>query len=278
MHAACVGGAPLADHGEGPVWDPVQRRLLWVDMTGGFLHALDPASGVVSTRSFSEEVCAAGPCGDGRLLLALGKRIVWAHGEGEPETICPVEPDTPGNRCNDGKLDPAGRFWIGTMSRDAAAGAGSLYRLDGDRLNRIIGDLTISNGLGWSGDERTFFFIDSPCREVWAFDFDPRTSAISNRRTVVKVPEDLGMPDGLWVASDDTLWVAHWGAGCVCRWDPRGGNLLQRVDTGCPHTSSCCLAPGGTLYITTSRLGLDDRALAASPDSGALFQRPGMAG
>jgi len=268
-------GTPVSAHGEGPVWEPFRQRLLWVDLTGKRLHALDPASGLVESRSFSEEVCAAGPHADGRLLVALGKRLVWAGDEGEPETICSVEADIPSNRCNDGKLDPAGRFWIGTMSSDGSGiGAGSLYRLDGDRLNRILGDLTISNGMGWSRDQRTFFFIDSPRKEVWAFDFEPDTSAISNRRTVVRVPEDLGVPDGLWVAPDDTLWVAHWGAACVCRWDPRNGALLQRVDTGCPHTSSCCLAPDGTLYITTSRLGLNEAALEASPDSGALFYLP----
>jgi sugar lactone lactonase YvrE len=239
------------------------------------LHALDPASGVVESRSFSGEVCAVGPHADGRLLVALGKRLVWARDGEEPQTICAVEADIPSNRCNDGKLDPAGRFWIGTMSRDGSGtGAGSLYRLDGDNLNRILGDLTISNGMGWSRDQRTFFFIDSPRKEVWAFDYEPRTSAISHRRTVVRVPEDFGVPDGLWVAPDDTLWVAHWGAACVCRWDPRNNALLQRVDTGCPHTSSCCLAPDGTLYITTSRLGLDEAALEASPDSGALFYLP----
>jgi sugar lactone lactonase YvrE len=88
------------------------------------------------------------------------------------------------------------------------------------------------------------------------------------------VAEELGIPDGMCVAPDDTIWVAHWGAGCVCRWDPSTGDLLEQINTGCPHTTSCCLAPDGTLFITTSRLGLDESALASAPLSGGLFIYP----
>jgi len=128
--------------------------------------------------------------------------------------------------------------------------------------------------MDWSRNRRTMYFIDSPTREVWAFDFDPSDSSITNRRTVVAVPESFGVPDGMCVAPDDTLWVAHWGAGCVCRWDPANGRLLEKIFTGCPHTSSCCLAPDGSLFITTSRRGLTAAALDAAPQSGGLFLHP----
>jgi sugar lactone lactonase YvrE len=263
-----------AAHGEGPVWDSARNRLLWVDLTGGKLHSYEPATGAVGTRAFDEPVCAAAPHTDGRLLVAFAKRMAWIDWDSGAvlQTVCTIEPGMPGNRANDGKLDPAGRFWIGTMSNDGSvAGAGALYRLDAGGLTKVLPNLAIANGLGWSADHRTMFFIDSPQREVWAFDFDPADSSISNKRTVVAVPEELGFPDGMCVAPDGTLWVAHWGAGCVCHWDPSDGSLLGKVGTGCPHTSSCCLAPDGTLFITTSRLGLDEAALAAAPDSGALF-------
>lgn len=267
----------VAAHGEGPVWDEASNRLFWVDLTAGRLHALDPANGAVETRDFLEPVCAVAPVADGRLLVAFAKRIAWVDRVSGKftSTVCEVEPQMPGNRCNDGKLDPAGRFWIGTMSNDGSVpGAGALYRLEGDRLVQVLDGLTIANGMGWTADTRTMFFIDSPTREVWAFDFDPADSSIANRRTVVHVPDELGFPDGMCVAPDNTIWVAHWGAGCVCRWDPRTGVMLEQVITGCPHTSSCCLGPDGTLYITTSRLGLDEPALAAAPLSGRLFCRP----
>jgi sugar lactone lactonase YvrE len=264
-----------AAHGEGPVWDMAHDRLLWVDLTGCKLQAFCPQTGAVESRMFPEPVCAAAPHADGRLLVAFAKRLAWVDWDSGQitETICPVEPDLAGNRSNDGKLDPWGRFWIGTMSQGGSvADAGALYRLDGNQLTRVLDSLTIANGMGWTSDGRTMFFIDSPVREVWAFDFDPADSSIANRRTVVRVPADLGVPDGMCVAADGTLWVAHWGAGCVCRWDPVSGRLLGKVLTGCPHTSSCCLGPDGGLYITTSRLGLNDAALAAAPHSGGLFQ------
>lgn len=263
-----------AAHGEGPVWDAPNHRLLWVDLTSCQLHTLNPMTGAVETRTFAEPVCAAAPHADGWLLVAFAKRLAWVDWDSGAvvESICDVEPALPGNRSNDGKLDPSGRFWIGTMSNDGSvAGAGALYRLDGNRLTPVLDGLTIANGMGWSADRRTMFFIDSHAREVWAFDFDPRDSSIANRRTVVRVPEELGLPDGMCVAPDDTLWVAHWGAGCVCRWDPASGRLLDKIGTGCPHTSSCCLGPDGSLYVTTSRLGLNDAALAAAPHSGGLF-------
>jgi sugar lactone lactonase YvrE len=249
--------------------------LFWVDLTGGKLHAFDPTDGTVETRDFAEPVCAVAPFADRRLLVAFAKRIAWVDWSSGSVTanVCEVEPQKPSNRCNDGKLDPAGRFWIGTMSADGSVPEGALYRLDGERLVPVLEGLTIANGMGWTADARTMFFIDSPTREVWAFDFDPADSSISNRRTVVRVAEGLGLPDGMCVAADDTIWVAHWGLGCVCRWDPRTGVLLGRIATDCPHTSSCCLGPNGALYITTSRLGLDEQAFASAPMSGQLFRQ-----
>jgi sugar lactone lactonase YvrE len=273
-----------AAHGEGPVWDANRHRLFWVDLTGQRLLALDPENGSVELVDFPEPVCAVAPWNDGRLLVAFAKRLAWIDwpGGGRVEEIVAVEPAMPGNRCNDGKRDPAGRFWIGTMSHDGSvAGAGALYRLENDgTLARILDGLTIANGMGWSPDTRTMYFIDSPTREVWAFDFDSHDSAISRRRTIIRVPEDLGLPDGMTVDEGGRLWVAHWGAGCVCQWDPVTGDCLATVSTGCPHTSSCAF--GGRelkdLYITTSRLALDEAALAAAPQSGGLFRHSLLCG
>ena len=220
MSRAEIVSAPVSAHGEGPIWDSFHRRLFWVDMMGRQLHALDPASGAVESKSFPDLVCAIAPTGSARLQVAFAKELAWVDWpSGAPTPIVAVEPDLPGNRCNDGKRDPAGRFWIGTMSRSGeGVGAGALYRLENDgTLTRVLSGLTIANGMTWSPDQRTMYFIDSPTREVWAFDFDPADSAISNRRTVVRVPESLGWPDGITIDDKGNLWVAHWGAGCVCR-------------------------------------------------------------
>ncbi|MCX7868638.1 MAG: SMP-30/gluconolactonase/LRE family protein, partial [Terrimicrobiaceae bacterium] len=261
--------------GEGPDWDAGSGRLYWVDILAGTLHFLDSDWRTRGALEFGEPLCAVSPEQEGGLLLAaFAKRLaILDPSSGKITQLAEVEPQLPHNRCNDGKRDPAGRFWIGTMSTRGENGAGALYRWDpaSRSLDRILEGLTISNGLDWSSSQRTMFFTDSPAREVWAFDFDPATSAISNRRTVVRVPPELGVPDGLCVAEDDTLWVAHWGAGCVCRWDPANGHLIEKVLTGCPHTTSCCLGPDGRLFITTARAGLDAEALARAPLSGAVF-------
>ena len=243
-------------------------------MMGRKINSFDPVTGGVVSHPFEELPCVVVPEGNGRHLVAFAKRLASVDLQTRDiREIVPVEPNLPANRCNDGKQDPAGRFWIGTMSNDGSVeGAGSLYRLDGGKLTRVLDNLTIANGMGWSRDSKTMYFIDSPTREIWAFDFDSSDSSIRNRRTVVRVPDGLGVPDGMEVGRDDTLWVAHWGAGCVCQWCPKSGLLLQRVDTGCPHTSSCCFSGEGHLYITTSRLGLDEATLAAHPHSGGIFR------
>jgi sugar lactone lactonase YvrE len=259
-----------ATHVEGPIW--ADGILYWVDLTACRLHAWRSADGSVRDFQFAEPVCAVAPLAEERLLVAFAKRLAFVNlTDLSCEEICRVEPDLPDNRCNDGKMDPSGRFWIGTMSNDGSVvGAGSLYRLDkGSHLTRVLDHLTIPNGMGWSPNHGTMYFIDSPTHEIWAFDFDPTDSSITNRRTVVSVPDSLGIPDGMTVGADGTLWVAHWGAGCICQWCPQSGKLLHRINTGCPHTSSCCFGgeDGRQLFITTSRHGLP------SPNtlSGSLF-------
>jgi sugar lactone lactonase YvrE len=270
-HSAQLVHDARAEHGEGPVWNPFTHELLWVDLTGCKIHVHNPATQSNTRHIFKEPVCAIAPRSANEWLVAFAKRLATVHIPSlKSETICLVEPLRTNTRCNDGKCDPAGRFWIGTMANDGAAGAGNLYRLDGNTLTCVLPNVGVSNGMDWTPDGRTMFYIDTLEREVWAFDFDPVSSSISNRRVVVKVSEDLGYPDGMCLGPDGNLWVAHWGAGCVCEWDPRTGKLLRRVETGCPHTSSCCLI-GGRLFITTSRQGLNESALAKAPHSGSLF-------
>jgi sugar lactone lactonase YvrE len=269
---------PLIDcrcaHGEGPVWDRYNERLLWVDLTAGNLHSCDHSGGRHAILSFDEPLCAITPVADNRAIAAFAKRLVMLNSQtGELlQTLTAIETDLPDNRCNDGKMDPHGRFWIGTMSADGSrAGAGSLYCFERGALRTVLDGLTIANGMDWSRNEQCMYFIDTPSREIWCFDYDRKSGSISNRKTVVTVPESLGWPDGMCLAPDGSLWVAHWGAGCVCRWDAQTGALLEKVNTGCPHTSSCCVGPRGTLYITTSKLGLDALTLKKAPFSGSMF-------
>lgn len=193
------------------------------------------------------------------------------------------EAHLPGTRFNDGKCDPAGRFWAGTMSLGSdPPGAGSLYVMDTDlSVRRALEKVTISNGIVWSLDHSTMYYIDTPTREVSAFDYDIETGAISNRRAAVTIPEGYGSPDGMAIDVEGMLWVAVWGSSEVSRWDPTSGELLQTISVPATQVTACAF--GGPdldqLYITTARIRLDEQALADQPHAGGLFRaRPGVRG
>ena len=201
----------------------------------------------------------------------------------EVSPICDPEEDKPESRFNDGKCDPAGRFWAGTCSETCdVAGAGSLCCLDADlQTRKALDNLTIANGLAWSPDRKTMYYIDTPTFEVWAFDYDLETGEIRDRRTAVPVPEDAGFPDGMTIDAEGMLWVAHWGGSRVCRWNPDTGEKLGEVRLPVQNVSSCVFAGESldTLYITTSRLGLEEEALKDQPLAGGLFcVTPGVPG
>jgi len=192
------------------------------------------------------------------------------------------EADRPRNRFNDGRCDPCGRLWAGTMDVDCAAGAGRLYRVGADRsVQRMLDGLSISNGLCWSSDGSTFYFIDSAARRVDAFDLDAVAGTIACRRPAVRVDASLGFPDGMTIDEEGMLWVAHWGGGAVRRWDPRAGRLLASIDVPATHVSSCCFGGPrlGDLYITTAWSGLTGQQRRDQPLAGSLFvARPGVRG
>lgn len=258
--------------GEGPLWLDRKAMLNWVDIDGCRLNSLDPLTAKTGSVSFDESVCAIVETTSDLRLLALAKRMVLINHSGDIiEDLCEIESDRPNNRCNDGKVDPAGRLWIGTMHNEGMAGEGSLYRLDhqNNQPVRMLDGLSIANGLAWSRDSRTFFYIDSPTREIWAFDFDPANSSISNRRTVVHVPDTMGIPDGMSIDTNDRLWVAHWGDGMVRCWDPRDGSHLASIQIQDKLSTSCTFggANRDTLYITS---GSDSNNTSVS--SGRLYQ------
>ena len=272
-----------AVHGEGPAWDAASARLLWVDMMAERLHMTTPG-GEDEVVAYRQLVCVAVPRASGGLALALGDGFWLQDHDGTLRQVSAIEqPDPPVGavRMNDGKCDPAGRFWAGSMAYDARPGAGSLYRLDPDgETHEILREVTISNGLAWMPDVRTMLFIDTPTQRVDAFDMDPTTGAISNRRPLVEIPAAAGMPDGMTIDDEGCLWVALWEGGAVHRYTPEG-RLDTVIDLPCTNVTSCCF--GGAdlddLYITTSSLGLSDELRASQPSAGGLFRyRPGVTG
>lgn len=268
--------AAQAQLGEGPAWDARHETLYWVDILGQRLHAFHPQDG--STRSWELDD-TPGCCVPARapgLVLTLGRSVARFDPEsGACRRFAQVEPDRPGNRFNDGKCDPAGRLLAGTMDRAEREASGSLYSFAPDGSVRVLlSGVRISNGLTWSRDGATLYYIDTPTRQVRAFEYDLATGAIANPRPVVSIPPELGWPDGMTADADGRLWIALWGGSAVTVWDPRDGRLLETFPLPAPHVTSCVF--GGPalrdLYITTARQGLSADQLHAHPLSGGLFR------
>ena len=279
-----VAVLPVAALGEGPRWDAATGTLLWVDIVGRVVHRYDPRTGADEIHPVRDIPSLALPRSDGGVLVGMPGGIFAldaAEATAPAPPLVTIEADRPGNRTNDGACDPAGRLWVGTMARDEASPTAGLYRVGLDlSVTRVLDGTTISNGLGWSPDGATFYFIDSPTRRVDAFDFDPVTGALENRRPVAAVEIDGAVPDGMSVDAEGCLWVALHGGWGLRRYAP-DGDLLAEMRLPVARITSCCF--GGPelrdLYVTTRRDGLSDAEMAQQPLAGALLRLdPGVAG
>lgn len=275
-----------AELGEGALWDPATQRLLWVDIVRGQVHRFDPVTRQNQTVAVGQMVGTVVTRARGGLMLAVQNGFASLDPEaGELTIVNDPEAHIPSNRFNDGKCDPAGRFWAGTMTLTGDAwkeAAGSLYSLDLDgRATPRLGQVNISNGIVWSADAKTMYFVDTVQPRVDAFDFDNATGAISNRRPVVHFPEGVGLPDGMTIDADDNLWIAMWGGWKVLGYDPRTGQPVGVIEVPAAQVTSCAF--GGPnldeLYITSAWIGLSDGAKALQPQAGGVFlARPGVRG
>lgn len=261
--------------GEGSIWDDRRKCLFWVDIYKGILHRLDPKTAKHTFSEIGGFLGSVVPSENDDLILLNDRSYVSFDWENKKiEVLASVEEDIKENRFNDGKCDPAGRFWAGTMPQPEDKASGSLYCLYADlSVEKKLGNISISNGIVWSGDKKTMYYIDTPTKEVWAFDYDNATGVISNQRVAVKIAESEGFPDGMTIDVEDKLWIAHWGGYQVARWDPVTGEKLFSVMLPVSQVTSCAF--GGDqldqLYITSARKGLGHEALDKEPYAGALF-------
>ncbi|WP_217592866.1 SMP-30/gluconolactonase/LRE family protein [Cohnella sp. GbtcB17] len=262
--------------GEGPVWDARDGKLYWVDILSHRVHIHHPqepaGDGAMELAPYVSSIV---PRRSGGFALTLQDGFYVCDSAGGGLTrLAEVEASVPGNRFNDGKCDPAGRYLAGTMSMNDEPGRGALYSLDaGHAVATLVQDVGISNGLAWSGDGATLYYIDTPTQRVVAFDYDTASGAVANRRVVVEVPTDEGSPDGMTIDAEGMLWIAHWGGWQVSRWNPATGEKLLSVPVPASQVTSCAF--GGErldrLYITTARAGLGEAELAEQPHAGGLF-------
>lgn len=270
--------------GEGPVWDEQAGELLWLDILRAQVHRRAPGTDATrTTETFAEAVGCVALRENGGWVMAMASGPALRSPGRDPRPIATyadldgAAPPT-AVRGNDGGVDPAGRLWFGTIAWDTTPEVASLYRLDPHtgRTVRILTGVSISNGLSWSPDGTTMYYIDSPTRRIDAFDYDIATGDVARRRTLAVMPEGSGLPDGCCVDADGGVWVAMFGGSCLLRYTP-DGTLDDRIDLPTPQVTSCAFmgVDLDQLAITTAAVGLPD---PGETDGATFLADPGVRG
>jgi sugar lactone lactonase YvrE len=261
--------------GEGPMWHTERNSLFWADIEGKSIYEYNDAGKTLHEWKLDYRVSMIVQDVNGHLILALqGGLAKFDLHSGKLQWLVDIENNIPNNRCNDGGCDVKGRIWIGTMDIGFKPGAGSLYCIDKSlNLKKQLEGVTISNGLVWSADNKTAYYIDSPTQTVRSYFFDAATGSLSSAKVVIHIPENMGTPDGMSIDEEGMLWIAHWGGFGVYCWNPFIGRLLKKIELPVPNVSSCTF--GGEkldhLFITTASQQLSDAGLKKYPDSGSVF-------
>ena len=262
--------------GEGTIWDEDNRLLYWVDILGHEVYQYNPQTGMNRTIPTLQAVGTVVLREKGGLIVALHNG--FGHIDLESEKIIPIgidpEREIINNRFNDGKCDPAGRFWAGTMAFDGAADQGALYCLDIDgTVTKKLGPVSISNGIVWTSDSSTMYFIDSPLNTVRAYDYDIETGMIENERIVCR-NEGGGVFDGMAIDADGLLWIAIYGGSAVKCYDPGDGSLKRELTMPFTNVTSCTF--GGEkldqLYVTSASQKMNAIELDKQPLAGSLIR------
>lgn len=243
--------------GEGPFWDGGSGLLHWVDILSGEIRCADPLSPVERIITLPTLVGAAVPKQSGGYVAATTEGFAAVDDERSWETR--VANLIPGHRMNDAKCDRDGRFWAGSTDMEFADGKGALHVLSPDwQSQQVMDGFILPNGLDWSPDGSTFYLIDSMAGEVYAFDVEPGSIELANRRILARFVEADGLPDGMTVDAEGCLWIAMWGGSQVIRLSPTGERLFT-LPMPVRQPSSCAF--GGpnldVLYVTSAREGLD---------------------
>jgi sugar lactone lactonase YvrE len=260
---------------ESPQWSSVDQALYWVDIENGLLHRFEWRRSSHECVSLAAPVTMVVP--GPPLLVTSGNRLVrFNWNTRELQQVAALAMDPTRVRFNDGKIDPQGRLWLGTMAIDEKSPVAGLYRLVGHTLEQVLADVRISNGISWSGE--TMYYADSGTFRVDAFDYRTERGAldIESRRTVLDFPKDIGPADGMALDIDGNLWIALVKGKRVSCFSPDTGEELARVIVNASIVSACCFGGPGMkhLFISTGREGHDD-----PPGSGAIFvAEPGARG
>ncbi|XP_060038467.1 regucalcin isoform X2 [Erinaceus europaeus] len=267
--------------GESPVWEAATNSLLFVDIPARKVGRWDSLSKRVQYVTVDAPVSSVAIRKSGGYVATIGTKFCALNWDNHSTAIlATVDTDKKNNRFNDGKVDPAGRYFAGTMAEETAPAVlerhqGALYSLfPNHHVEKYFDQVDISNGLDWSLDHKIFYYIDSLSYSVDAFDYDLQTGKIANRRSVYKLEKEEQIPDGMCIDVEGKLWVACYNGGRVIRLDPETGKRLQTVKLPVENTTSCCF--GGKdyseMFVTTAQDGLTSECVMKQPEAGGIFK------
>ncbi len=263
--------------GESPVWNPTEQALYWVDIESNCFYRMDPITRKYEVFDVGVPVGVLALRASGGLVMATKNGFAFWDRQNGLRFIADPEAEKPHTRFNDGAVDCRGRFWAGTMCglpEMCEAPEGSLYRLDPDgSIHKMEIGLTISNGIGWSPDNKLMYLTDSPLRMIYVYDFDAATGTIENRRPFIHTPDEEGIPDGLAVDSEGCIWGARWGGWKVTRYDP-DGKVEQEIRLPVQYPTCCAFGAEhlNELYITSAWTALSEEQRKNQPLAGDLLR------
>jgi sugar lactone lactonase YvrE len=267
-------GSVIAELGEGPMWSPGEGAFYWIDVTQRRFYRQTAERGEAEVWQFEKMPGSYGFRRGGGFIFAF--RNALALGDGPTGPFTPIGTpmiDFKVERFNDGKVDRRGRFWVGSFDPTFRDGGGSLYRVDTDlKVTRMDQGVSMSNGIGWSPDNRTMYFADSRPGSIWCYDFDLESGEIGDRRTFLDYAGRPGRPDGLTVDAEGFIWVAEVTAQRIARYDPKA-RLERAIEVPVSRPTSVMFggADMRTLLITSMRLGMSAEEQAKEPLAGANF-------
>lgn len=260
--------------GESPLWHAARKCCFWVDIENGVLYEYNWTQQTTRNWKFNHRLTLVLQGKDNQLILALDTKIASFDLETEKlKWLVDVETDSE-IRCNDGASDTLGRLWVGTMHLEHKNEAGALYCIDPDlKVHKKLNNITISNGIAWSLDNKRLYYIDSPTQVVQSFIFEEKTGKIIFEKNVISIPNEMGSPDGMSIDEEGMVWIAHWGGFGLYRWNPRNGELISKIEVPVPQVSSCAFVGENLTYllITTARENMKEEELKKYPESGDVF-------
>jgi len=261
--------------GEGVTWDSATRSVLWLDIDGRLLHRLRD-DGRHEVRALADVTSVVVPTVEGRLLAVSGLRIGYLDDDGSIRRVIAELPADGDGRANDGRCDPFGRLWVGTVDR-SGQNRGGLFCVDASGgVRRVRDGLALSNGIDWSPDASRCYHVDSLHRTVDEIMLDDEGLPTSER-TLARFDT---MPDGVSVDEQGGIWVALWDGGAVVRRSPQG-EIDRTIDVPGGWITSCAFGGAGlkTMYVTSANVELDAERAARCPSAGSLFRcTPGFVG